>query len=156
MTSSTGRSVVHDRFDIERTYPVAPDRVFAAWANLEFKRQWFNGDGEPGSIGEHTLDFRVGGGEHLIGHIAGGPTFRYDAVFQDIVDGERIVWSYDMHLDDRRISVSVATVEISGVPGGSRLVLTEQGAFLDGLDTNAQRHQGTEELADALGAWLTR
>jgi uncharacterized protein YndB with AHSA1/START domain len=155
-TTSTERSVVHDHFVIERAYPAAPDRVFAAWANLEFKRQWFNGDDEVGAVGEHTLDFRVGGGEHLVGHIVGGPTYRFDAVYQDIVDNQRIVWSYDMHLDDRRISVSVATVEITGVPGGSRLVLTEQGAFLDGLDTNAQRREGTEQLADALGTWLTR
>jgi uncharacterized protein YndB with AHSA1/START domain len=156
MTSSTERSVVHDRFVIERTYPAAPERVFAAWANLEFKQQWFRGEEEVDTVGEHTLDFRVGGREHIVGGIVDGPTYRFDAVYQDIVDGERIVWTYDMHMDDHRISVSVATVEITGVPGGSRFVLTEQGAFLDGLDTNAQRHEGTEQLIDALGVWLTR
>lgn len=76
------------------------------------------------------------------------------ARYQDIVDGRRIVWSYDMHLDGRRISVSVATVEISGVPGGTELVYTEQGVYLDGLDTNAQRHEGTAEMLDKLGATL--
>lgn len=148
-------SVVHDQFVIERTYPVAPARVFAAWTSLEVKQQWFTGDGDVDNVDRHTLDFRVGGREHLSGAIAGGPSYRFDAVYQDIVDGERIVWSYDMHLDDRRISVSVATVEITGVPGGTRLTVTEQGAFLDGLDTNEQRRGGTEQLMDQLGAWLT-
>jgi len=37
---------------------------------------------------------------------------------------------------------------------GTRLVLTEQGAYLDGHDTSAQRQHGTGELLDALGAAL--
>ena len=36
----------------------------------------------------------------------------YDARYQDIVPNERIIYSYDMHLDDKRISVSLATVEL--------------------------------------------
>jgi hypothetical protein len=64
------------------------------------------------------------------------------------------VWSYEMHLDGRRISVSLATIEISSVPGGARLVLTEQGAYLDGLDTSAQREAGTVDLLDDLGKFL--
>jgi uncharacterized protein YndB with AHSA1/START domain len=148
------RSVVHDQFVIERTYPVAPERVFAAWASLEVKRQWFMGDVEVEGAAEHTLDFRVGGREHLAGSIVGGPTYDFDATYQDIVEGQRIVWSYDMHLNGRRISVSVATVEISGAPGGTRLVMTEQGAYLDGLDTNDQRHRGTEDFLENLGRFL--
>jgi len=142
-------SVVHDTFAIERTYQASPDRVFAAWATQAAKSQWFGGDGD--ATEEHTLDFRVGGRERLSGKIPDGPTFDYDAVYQDIVDGERVVWSFDMHLDGRRISVSVATVEITGVPGGAKLVFTEQGAFLDGLDTRAQREEGTAEMLDKLG-----
>ena len=143
-------SVVHDTFVIERTYPAAPERVFAAWATKAAKSQWFGAD-DDGTTEEHSLDFRVGGREHLSGKITDGPTFRYDALYQDIVNGERAVWSYDMHLDGRRISVSVATLEITGVPGGARLVFTEQGAFLDGLDTSAQRAEGTKEMLDKLG-----
>jgi uncharacterized protein YndB with AHSA1/START domain len=147
-------SVVHDTFVIERTYPAAPERVFAAWSTQAAKSQWFGGEHD-GATEEHTLDFRVGGREHLSGKIPDGPTFTYDAVYQDIVDGERAVWAYDMHMDGRRISVSVATIEITGVPGGAKLVLTEQGAYLDGLDTSAQREEGTAELLDKLGAVLS-
>ena len=59
-----------------------------------------------------------------------------------------------MTMNDRRISVSLMSVEFAGVPGGTRLVMTEQGAYLDGLDTNAQRREGTEELLGALGRHL--
>lgn len=145
-------SVVHDAFTIERTYPASPERVFAAWASLEAKSQWF-GDDEVESVKEHTLDFRVGGAEHLAGQ-AGGMEFEFDATYHDIVPDARIVWSYDMHLNGARISVSVGTVELAGVPGGTRLVMTEQGAYLDGLDTNEQRAAGTRALLDNLGRYL--
>ena len=151
-------SVVHDSFRIERTYPAAPERVFAAWASQAAKAQWFGPDDDAGAGGgaepvteEHTLDFRVGGRERMAGQVPDGPRFEYDALYADIVEPSRIIWSYDMHLDGRRISVSVATIEITGEPGGAQLVMTEQGAFLDGLDTNDQRRQGTEELLDKLG-----
>jgi hypothetical protein len=60
-----------------------------------------------------------------------------------------------MRMDGRRISVSLATVEIAPTPGGTRLVMTEQGAFLDGLDKNEQRREGTEQFLDNLATFLT-
>jgi uncharacterized protein YndB with AHSA1/START domain len=153
-------SVVHDTFRLERTYPAAASRVFAAWASQAAKAQWFGPDhDDSGAVPvteEHSLDFRVGGRERITGAIPNGPRFEYDAVYADIVDNSRLIWSYDMHLDGRRISVSVATLELSGVPGGTQLVLTEQGAYLDGLDTNDQRRQGTEDLLDKLGEFVRR
>ena len=147
-------SVVHDSFSIERTYPVAPATVFAAWASLAAKAHWFADEGVE-LVGDHTLDFRPGGREHLSAE-AEGKHFDFDATYYDIVENERFVWSYDMHMDGRRMSVSVGTVELTGVPGGTRLVMTEQGAFLDGLDTNEQRAEGTRQFLDNLGDYLAK
>lgn len=61
-----------------------------------------------------------------------------------------------MHLDENRISVSLATVELRPEGKGTRLVFTEQGAFLDGYDDAGSREHGTRELLDALGAALRR
>lgn len=144
-------SITHDSFSLERTYPAAPARVFAAWASHAAKAQWFGG-GEVDAA-EHTLDFRVGGRERLTGSVH-GHSVEFDALYQDIVEDERIVWSYDMHMDGRRISVSLASVELTGVEGGTRLVMTEQGAFLDGLDENASRRAGTEQFLDNLRDFL--
>jgi uncharacterized protein YndB with AHSA1/START domain len=36
----TGRSVIHDTFSIERTYPATPSRVFAAFASEEARSAW--------------------------------------------------------------------------------------------------------------------
>jgi uncharacterized protein YndB with AHSA1/START domain len=149
----TDRSVAHTTFVIERTYPVAPSTVFGAFADPELKERWFTMP--PDWVGtEHTLDFRVGGRETNRGGPVGGPVHLFDARYQDIVENERIVYSYDLHLDERRISVSLATIELAGVGSGTRMTFTEQGAFLDGLEDPAEREHGTNLMVDALGTAL--
>lgn len=69
---------------------------------------------------------------------------------------ERIVSTYDMHLDEARISVSLATVEFKPAGPGTLLVYTEQGVFLDGYDNVADRERGTRDLLDNLDAELRR
>ena len=64
---------------------------------------------------------------------------------------QRIIYAYDMHLDDKRISVSLATVELKPVgSSGTRLVFTEQAVFLDGYDDAESRERGTRGLLDKL------
>lgn len=154
------RSVVHDTFVINRVYAASPARVFGAFADPKIKIQWF-GDPDIEKNAPHEIDFRVGGRETLAGAVPDGSdaSFTYDAIYQDIVENERIVYSYEMTMNGQRISVSVATFEFyaDGPDGsGTRLILTEQGAYLDGLDTSAQREEGTRGILDALGNYLTK
>jgi uncharacterized protein YndB with AHSA1/START domain len=152
MSTTAERSVTHATFVLERVYPVAPQRVFRAFADPEAKKLWFGGPAEWNGRG--AMDFRVGGKEWDEGDVPGGPTTRFDATYYDIVPDERIVYCYEMHLDDARISVSVTTIELRTEGGGTRLVLTEQGAYLDGYDDAGAREHGTGELLDTLGRSL--
>ncbi len=152
--SISERSTVHSTFVIERTYPASPERVFAAWSDQAAKAHWF-GPGEKYAE-SYSLDFREGGREHLSVTAPDGAVYSFDAVYADIVSARRIVHTYDMHRNDARISVSVATIEFEAVDDGTRLTLTEQGVFLDGLDTPAEREHGTNALLDALGSHLQR
>jgi uncharacterized protein YndB with AHSA1/START domain len=141
------RSVEHATFVVERTYEVSPERAFAAWADPEAKARWF-----VGSDAHLELDFRVGGRERHRGTAPDGSAYSYEALFQDIVRGQRIVYTYDMLLHETRISVSLATVEFTPEgDGDTRLVFTEQGAFLDGHESPAPRAEGMGGLLDALG-----
>ncbi|MEK1889199.1 MAG: SRPBCC family protein [Phyllobacterium sp.] len=149
----TKRTVTHDTFVIERKYPAAPARVFFALSDPRAKAKWFNGPEEWGPD-QHTMDFRIGGRETSVGGPKEGPQHRFEAIYQDIVPDQRIIYTYDMHLDDKRISVSLTTLELGPEGTGTRLILTEQGAYLDEFDDPALRRRGTEDLLDALGASL--
>jgi uncharacterized protein YndB with AHSA1/START domain len=149
------KSAEHATFVIERTYPASPARVFNAFADPQAKARWFVGPDEF-SQGPHELDFRVGGEERVSGGTPEGPAYSFHATYQDIVPGQRIIYTYEMHLDDRRISVSLATLELAPAGDGTRLLLTEQGVFLDGIDNVSQREHGTRSLLDNLEAELAR
>jgi uncharacterized protein YndB with AHSA1/START domain len=71
-----------------------------------------------------------------------------------VIPNERLVYSYEMHLDDKKISVSLATMQLKAEGGKTTLMVTEQGAFLDGYDDAGAREQSTSHLLDALGASL--
>jgi uncharacterized protein YndB with AHSA1/START domain len=150
----TTRTAEHGTFVLTHTYPVAPDRVFAAWASRDAKARWFGAPGEDND--SLTLDFRVGGAETNRGGPPGGPVYTYEAVYQDIVPDVRIVYGSTMRADATLISVSVTTVEFAAARAGTTLTLTEQGVFLDGGDTPDVREKGTNELLDQLGTALTK
>lgn len=148
------RSIVHGSFVVERVYPVPPEHVFKALTTWEGKSRWFVGPEDHKVVLPLEMDIRVGGRERLAGGPPGGPVHRYEALYQDIVPGERLVYTYEMYADDQRTSVSLSTMELEAVAGGTRFVYTEQAAFLDGLDTIEAREHGTRDLLDALGRTL--
>jgi uncharacterized protein YndB with AHSA1/START domain len=155
----TERPVIHETFEIERTFPASVSRVFAAFASKEAKDTWGDtGDlGEPGAdAGATEFDFRIGGRERF-GMSYQGITYRYDASYYDIVPDQRIIYSYEMYANDARISVSVATITFAASAAGTALTWTEQGAYLDGFDGDEApqlRRGGTEEMLDGLAKYL--
>jgi uncharacterized protein YndB with AHSA1/START domain len=146
----TARSVQHATFVIERVYPASPARVFAAFAEPAAKARWFAGPPDKCKELEREMDFSVGGRERLKARWDSGVVSYFDCRYQDIVPNERIVYAYNMHLDDRRISVSLATVELKPAGNGTKLLFTEQAAFLDGYDDSGSRERGTGSLLDRL------
>jgi|SRR5580693_1462712 uncharacterized protein YndB with AHSA1/START domain len=148
------RSVVHATFVIERTYDASPAHVFGAWADPVAKASWFGPKNLP--AGQRESDFSVGGRERFTVNTPDGAAYVFDSRYADIVPDRRIVHTYDMYRDDTRISVSLATIELEPAGAATKLIFTEQGAFLDGADTPAEREHGTGELLDSLGEWLQK
>jgi len=148
------RSTEHATFVIERTYPAAPKRVFRAFAEVQEKAKWF---GPPEMGAERIdLDFRIGGTERFEAEGPDGAHYVYSAVYQDIVDDTRIVYTYEMYRGEDRISVSVSTIELQAAEGGTALAYTEQGVYLDGHDGPGPREHGTrialERITEALAS----
>ena len=151
----TERSVTHATFVIERNFDAPVERVYAAFSDPAAKAKWFGGP-DDWNKSDHEFDFQVGGRERLSGGPPGGTVHHYSSLLWDIVPNERIVSTYEMHMDEVRISVSLATLELKPDGSGTRLVYTEQGAFLDGWDYAGQREEGTRGLFDQLEAALKR
>jgi len=146
-------SVVHGSFTVERTYDAAPELVFRALSDPDAKARWFAG-GDGYTLLERSMDVRPGGRERVSGRWAGGTVSTFDATYFDVIPDERLVYAYEMRLDGRKISVSLATVALKPAGAGTRLVVTEHGAFLDGYADNGSREHGTGMLLDRLGASL--
>jgi uncharacterized protein YndB with AHSA1/START domain len=149
------RSVIHASFTVDRVFEASPRRVFAACTDPAIKPRWFHHP-DASMPPEYSLDFRVGGREFNRVAPPGGPVHTDEARFYDIVPNERIVSAYEMHLDDARISVSLACMEFKPEGSGTRLTITEHRAFLDGSDTPELRERGTSDLLGALDAYLQR
>jgi uncharacterized protein YndB with AHSA1/START domain len=148
------RSVTHASFTITRRWKASPARVFSAFADQEKKAAWFGG-GPTCTQLSRSFDFREGGKEHEAGRWPNGVVSKFDCIYLDIVppsgnEGGRIIYSYVMHLDDRKISVSQAAIELTPDGDGTKFVLTEYGDYLDGYDDNGSREHGTNALMDAL------
>ncbi|WP_313914989.1 SRPBCC family protein [Tahibacter sp.] len=147
-------AVAHAQFTIERVYAAMPVQVFAAWADPAAKSRWFVA-GKGWDLAEYEHDFRVGGREHgSFQRKAGEPVYRNEVRYLDILAPHRIVLAYSMARDAVRISASLLSVQFIAEGGGTRLRLTEQGAFLDRHDSSASREQGWEDLLTALGKEL--
>lgn len=140
----TDHSVKHSTFTLERTYAASPAAVFAAWSDRDTKAKWFAaGDGR------YSLDFRVGGSEVVHGGDGTGLVARSE--YHDIVTGERIVYTTALFTGEVLSTVSLTTVRFARDGDGTRLLLTEQGTFLDDQEQPEWRERGTGDWLEALG-----
>jgi uncharacterized protein YndB with AHSA1/START domain len=157
---SSARSIKHSSFVIERRFDFDPAQVYRAWVDPAAKARWFNGPADKWTEAVREMDVRVGGRDRLIGKFMDGSESRFEAQYFDVVPEKRLVYTYDMYWQGKKISVSLASIEFVLAGKGTRLLVTEQHAFLDGYEDGGSRERGTrgliENLAVALAGGDTR
>ena len=146
------RCAVQASFTIERVFEATPARVFQCFADADTKKRWSCHENWTLS----AFDFREGGRERSCGGEPGEPVYDFDGVYQDIVDGERVVFAFEMRRDGVRFSVSVGTIQFQPHGTGTQLLFTEQGVFLDGWEDARQREAGSGVGLDNLAEMLRR
>ena len=113
--------------NLQRHYPVAPEKVWRAWTDPEaIKRWWGPGPGEPVSLAE--LDVRVGGRFRIV---FGGPDGRMHecaGVYKEVVPNRKLVftWTWPNSTPER---VSVVTIVFQAVAKGTELHFTHEQLF---------------------------
>ena len=149
------RSIVHDTITVDRLLAdVAPAVVFEAWADPALRSQWDN-PGDDFVVTEQTQDFRVGGRLTSRFGPPGNPRYWSEGQFLNIVPNRRIISAGTMHDGSSVTSVTLFTVELTAAGSGTRLVLTDQSAFLDAAETPADRRSGWQTIADRLTRFLS-
>ena len=147
-------TIVNDTFTIERVLKASPARVFAAYATLEAKGQWFKAPTDIVTL-NRDFDFRVGGKERFHARWPSGMITDFQATYHDIVENERIILVYDMFHNGDKLSVSLLTLELRAEGERTRLIHTEQGCYLTGgMEAVESREHGTTWHIDNLVAML--
>jgi uncharacterized protein YndB with AHSA1/START domain len=148
------QSVIYSTFVIERSYPVKPERVFAAFADPAKKRRWF-AEGDHHKLEHYELDFRVGGKELVRFRLGAdtpleGVVCTNDVSYLDIVRNRRVVTASTMSIVEKCISASLVTFEFLPTETGTDLIFTHQGAFFEGADGPEMRKEGWQKHFDKL------
>jgi uncharacterized protein YndB with AHSA1/START domain len=146
--------VVHDTFVLERAYPTAPERVFAAFADTARKRLWF-AESSGHDVESFEMDFRIGGAEQARYRFKPdgpfpGVSMSSDGIYLEITPDRRIVLAHSMAMDGRIFSASLVTIELLPTATGTDLICTHQGAFFEGADGPAMRKEGWRLLLEQL------
>jgi uncharacterized protein YndB with AHSA1/START domain len=147
-------SVVHATTVVEHRFAIAPEKVFHAFADAKARAQWDRPGGDDWELAELEQDFRIGGEEHARFGPKGNAVYWSRGVFLDIVPNARIISAGTMHEGDKRISTTLCTIEFIPEGAGTKLVLTDQSAFLDGAETPGERKSGWGEIVERLALYL--
>src|SRR3569833_2689717 len=149
---------VHSSFVIERFYPQAPERVFAALADEAKKRRWF-ADGRGHDADLFEMDFRVGGDERLSYRLGSdtpfpGTVISSEGQFHDIVPNRRVVTAARMDFGSQPMSSAIVTLELEEHDDGTRLTNTHQAVYYTPSDGPTKHKQKKRKLLERLAEAL--
>jgi uncharacterized protein YndB with AHSA1/START domain len=145
--------ITHGSFTLERVYDASPSRVFAAYTRAEARYRWLiSSDGWTVHEYRPAEQVRPGAVEFSRFSPPGADVvLTNDTTFLDVEPDSRIIIAYAMTLGGAPLSSSLLTTELHAEgKGQTRLVLTEQGAYLDGNIRG--REEGIRGLLDKLAA----
>jgi uncharacterized protein YndB with AHSA1/START domain len=143
--------ITHGSFMLERVYNAAPSRVFAAYTQAEARYRWLiTSDGWTVHEYRPAEHVRPGAVEFSKFSPPGaGVALTNLTTFLDVEADSRVIIAYAMTVDGAPLSSSLVTTEFHAEGDGrTRLVLTEQGAYLDGNIKG--REEGFGELLEKL------
>ena len=152
-------AIQRDCFTLLRQWPVPLERAFAIWIDPDLKARWFTGPKESWTLVRRMLDPRPGGIEEIEGRFAEtGTRTLHKALYHVISEPDHLVFTYEMFLNQRLHSVSLASVHLLCSGTGTRMEYFEQVLFTDGsqaLPARRARISAQLDQIDTLGLLQT-
>ena len=137
-SNPTGAKAADRELIIERIFDAPRDVVFKAWTDPEHLARWWGPNGCTLAVCE--TDFRPGGGWRFCMRLPDGFEEWQEGVYREIVEPERIVFTYSFPKGSRGF-----TEESAGKPGHQTIVTVN---FSDhGGKTKLTLHQAVFETA---------
>ena len=138
-------------FDLDRTYPAPPERVWAAWTRADLLQRWVLPDPD-WRVSACEVDPRHGGGYRLrFGPRPDGDAYSETATFAVFEPVERLVLDV-VTSGEGTAERSHCTVLLLPVDGGTRLELTVEG--LSDAQTAKHLRTGWQWCLEGLAAQL--
>ena len=156
MNDTIERSQTHATFVVERTLSCARCRGLARPVRQRRTRPMVRRRADVRRSHTSRTTSASADAASKTGRWQGGPRSRFESTYTDIVDQHRIVFTYDMWVDDQHLSTSLTTIAVEPDGEATRLTYTEQAVHFDGLDSVEGREEGTRGILDGLGSFLTR
>lgn len=111
---------------IERTYAVAPEKVWHAWTNPQALSRWF-GPGDPSSVTRADMDVREGGRYDIAFKTQDGEEHNVSGTYQEVVANRKLVFSWAWRSTPERMSL--VTLTFTPVRGGTALTFLHERFF---------------------------
>lgn len=151
--------MLHGDFEVRRRFDRPVAEVWRGFVDPDLRARWRR---IPGRDSHLDLDLREGGHELLTGSFAPGGVrerIRSTTHFIDVVERQRLVYAYDVRVDELRRWASLVTVTFDDRGATTTVAHHEQYVFLapsgDGADDVAHLRGSVPLAWNALEAALT-
>ena len=137
---------------LSRNFAAPRERVFRAFTVPTQMAKWWGPRGW--TVPACTMDLRAGGAWHTVMRSPEGKDHIVSGVYREITPPSRLVFTWGWETDGPRGHETVVTIQLSEVPGGTRLDLSQE--LFETADSRDHHGQGwascLDSLEDALAA----
>jgi uncharacterized protein YndB with AHSA1/START domain len=123
--------------NLQRHYPVAPEKVWRAWTDPEALKRWW-GPGGPEAVSVVQLDLRVGGRFRIVFGGPQGNEHEVQGVYKEVVPNRKLVftWTWPRTTPERE---SLVTILFKPDGGGTELDFVHSQHFDESVRDGHQR-----------------
>lgn len=141
--------IAHATIVMERTYSASPERVFAAWSDVEARKRW-SAPADSIRIEYEEAAFREGGRDVSRCIEPGNDDYVAVVTYIDIKTNQRIFFVEGITHGMKRVSAALISVELAPRSEATHLLLTMQIASFDGSDMEQGYQFGWSSALDNL------